>query len=360
MKKQLVEIGVVLAALGAIAALTLALPVDLWRTGRQAVAPLALERGDRFGERATRVWIDTDAACGDHSRADPDDCFALLALLNASALQVAGISTVFGNAAIDVTDRVTRELVAQAASERTEPIVHRGSGSADTPNAPAHEALRTALSQGPLTIVALGPLTNVAAALQGGPHLRSRVTRIIAVMGRRPGHVFHPAEGKGGAMLFGHGPIFRDLNFVSDPEAAAEIIRLRLPLTLVPYDAARGIELTAADLARMRAAGGPPEWVAKRASGWLAYWREDIGREGFYPFDLLGAAGAIHPAGLRCARVPVRVGNDARFRWPFRGRAALLVGPDAIREDVAGAIGTAVYCPEIDPDLEERLLRELI
>jgi hypothetical protein len=62
-------------------------------------------------------------------------------------------------------------------------------------------------------VVALGPLTNLAAVLDARPELRSRVARVVAVMGRRPGHVFHPAEGAGGGLLFGHGPVFRDFNF---------------------------------------------------------------------------------------------------------------------------------------------------
>lgn len=44
------------------------------------------------------------------------------------------------------------------------------------------------------------------------------VTRIVAVMGHRHGHLFHPTEGRGTG--FGHGPIFRDLNLSVDPDAA--------------------------------------------------------------------------------------------------------------------------------------------
>lgn len=41
-------------------------------------------------------------------------------------------------------------------------------------------------------------------------------------MGRRPGHRFHPSENRAtGAMLFGHGPIFRDHNAVLDTQAVS-------------------------------------------------------------------------------------------------------------------------------------------
>ena len=56
------------------------------------------------------VWIDTDAACGHRATADPDDCFALLVLVGASELAVVGVSTVFGNAPLEDTDRITRRV----------------------------------------------------------------------------------------------------------------------------------------------------------------------------------------------------------------------------------------------------------
>ncbi|MGH7318430.1 MAG: nucleoside hydrolase, partial [Candidatus Rokuibacteriota bacterium] len=159
-----------------------------------------------------------------------------------------------------------------------------------------------------------------------------------------------------------HGPIFRDLNLVADTAAAAEIVRLRVPLVLVPYDAARKVELTGADLARVRARGGAWAWVADRASGWLDFWREDIGRPGFYPFDVVGAAFALRPELFRCADVPIHVGEDRKFSRPFREAPALLAGPDPPdAERAAGLLarGSAVYCPDVDPGirawLQERL-----
>ena len=70
---------------------------------------------------------------------------------------------------------------------------------------------------------------------------------------------------------------------------------MQVPLVLVPYDAARHVELTRADLERMRALGGAPAWIAQRSVAWLDHWREDIGREGFYPFDLPAAVFASRP-----------------------------------------------------------------
>ena len=130
---------------------------------------------------------------------------------------------------------------------------------------PAHAALRTELEQGPLTILALGPLTNVATALEGRPDLQRNVARLIAVTGHRSGHLFHPSGGSGGGMLLGHGPIFRDLNFAKDEVAARSVLRMRLPVTLVSYDAARGVRITAEDLGRLTRLGPAFAWVAEQS-----------------------------------------------------------------------------------------------
>ena len=105
---------------------------------------------------------------------------------------------------------------------------------------PGVTAICSALKAGPLTILALGPLTNVAAALEGRPDLHGNVSRIVAVMDHQPGHVFHPTEGEGTGAILGHGPIFRDLNFSSDPDAAGAVLAMNLPEILISYDAARG------------------------------------------------------------------------------------------------------------------------
>jgi purine nucleosidase len=352
-------LGAAALAMLALLLLTLALPIEEWRTGRQPVPSLPLMPGDSFAEPARRVWIDTDAACGEGHRTDPDDCFAILLLAAGSEAQVAGVSTSFGNAPLRQTDRTARALVAMLPGPGA-PAVHTGRaeplGSPDPVgramgDALSWEALPAALAEGPLTIVALGPLTNIAAAFHANPSLRSGITRLIAVMGNRPGHVFHPTEGRPGGFLFGHGPVFRDLNLAADAGAAAEIVRLGVPLVLVPYDAARRVEVTRADLDRMRARGGAWAWVADRARGWLDVWREDVGWEGFYPFDLVGAAFALRPDLFRCAEVPVRVGADEKLGGPLGGRTALLAGPDPSPDDGEAAEplarGAAVYCPEV-------------
>jgi inosine-uridine nucleoside N-ribohydrolase len=319
--------GIVAVAIAAVLA-TFALPVKEWRTGDQRLAPL-----DSVAEAATplfprRVWIDTDAACGHSPRTDPDDCFAIALLLRSAALDVVGISTVAGNAPQEVVDRTTRVLVKEVGSRVS---VHNEAS-----------ALKAALTDGPLTVLALGPLTNIAAALRERPDLRGNVARLITVMGRRPGHIFHPAEGARGGMFFGHGPVFRDFNFALDPGAAAQVLAMNLPMSLVPYDAARGVELTAEDLDRLQIS---LPWIVERSRGWLDYWRTDIGRAGFYPFDLIAAAYVVEPSLLRCVSARAWVGQDDTLFW---SPEALLIEPDAR--------GTVLYCGLARGEVKERFM----
>lgn len=356
---MLIAIGMLLVSL--------TLPIESWRTGELPTVPLPLEAGRPVETTSGRVWIDTDAACGESRRTDPDDCLAIFLLAHEDRVDIAGISTVFGNAPLTVTDQTTRALI-RALQKADRPVapVHRGASSsldggrpaASVPERDAHRMLRETLEEEPLTIVALGPLTNIAATLEHRPHLQANVTRLIAVMGRRRGHVFHPVEGGTAHSLLGHGPIFRDFNFAQDEQAVTAILKMRLPITLIPYEAARHITLDGAMLDRMAAQGGSAAWVAQRAREWLVYWRDDIGREGFYPFDLLAAAYVLDPSFLRCAEVRVAVDDDTWvFGWlGFRGLFVLSTQESASNPM---AMAPATYCPDVAEQLPDWLSQRL-
>jgi purine nucleosidase len=361
-------LGLAAALLVLVLVVSFALPVRIWRTGELAAPPLPLVMGGPAVEMPKRVWIDTDAACGNGRTTDPDDCFALLLLAQAPSLEIAGISTVHGNAALEVTDRTTRDLAAALARDGdSRAAVFGGSASplAQAPDrlgrAPAHAALERALEAGPLTLVALGPLTNLATVLRERPDLQANVTRLIAVMGRRPGHRFHPAEGTGrGGILFGHGPVFSDFNFNQDQAAAVSVLNMLLPTTLIPYEAARLVSLTGADVARIGQRGGPSALVASRATGWLEFWQKDIGRNGFYPFDLIAAAYVLTPKHFGCAASATAwIGKDRKLRNLIYDPDALLVGLERNKPADVRSSSSVVYCPQVDSSLHAWLMSNL-
>lgn len=260
----MIFLSTVIAVLSII--VSLAIPLQVWRTGRLEAPPLDLVSGGQLVSRSSRIWIDTDAACGATPTTDPDDCLAIV-WLAANGPNIVGISSSYGNASADIVERTTEALVATMGNSGLPRItVWRGAAGplANSGNAtqPAHAALRAVLEEGPLTILALGPLTNVAAALDGRPDLQRNVAGLVCVMSHRPGHIFHPSEGSERGMLLGHGPIFRDLNFAKDEVAARSVLRMRLPVTLVSYDAARQVRITADDLDSLTRLGPAFAWVA--------------------------------------------------------------------------------------------------
>jgi purine nucleosidase len=361
------------AVLAALLIVSTAVPVRRWRTGEMPVPPLLLVPGGPVVDVPRRVWIDTDAACGHARTTDPDDCLAILLLARTPGVELAGISTVFGNAPLEVTDRVARDLAALLRAEGVAVPVYRGApmpagarkgegatdaGGSETPaEAALAAALEQALDGAPLTILCLGPLTNLELTLRRHPRLARGVDRLVAVMGRRPGHLFHPTEGHGaGAILFGHGPVFRDLNLVEDPAAASAILARRLPTTLVPYEVARKVSVDSADLDRVAGAGRTETWVASRARQWLGFWREDVGLEGFYPFDAVAALYVTDPGRFACARVSAAVERDEVLGLVGRviGRSTALL----VRPFTDAAAARVLYCPGVDAADIHRLMLE--
>jgi inosine-uridine nucleoside N-ribohydrolase len=315
----------------------LAMPVREWRTGEYWPQPLPSLDPAAMPPAADRIWIDTDAACGAGATIDPDDCLAILHLAGRTDIAIAGMSSVSGNAELAVTDRTARKLADLIARQAGRVIpVHRGGQEAVA-------ALAGALADGPLTIVALGPLSNVAMVLETYLDLHANIERIVAVMGRRPGHVFHPSEGNGRGMLLGHGPIFRDFNVAMDPDAVRAVLSSEVSIVLVPYEAAREVEVDGADLRQISEGGPANRWVADRSRAWLAYWNEDIGRSGFYPFDLLAAAFVVAPQRFACAAVSAAVGRDEAASFPFSRARALLVETEHARVTKGESPGV-LYC----------------
>lgn len=118
-----------------------------------------------------------------------------------------------------------------------------------------------------------------------------------------------------------------------------------VPLTLLPYESAREVQITGTDLERLAAIGGTAGWIGSRARGWLNYWEHDIGRTGFYPFDLMAAGYVVRPDLFACAPVSAWGGADAGvFGW--FGRRGLFVRPREHPVSKPEAVAPAQFCPD--------------
>jgi hypothetical protein len=140
------------------------------------------------------VWIDTDPACGQGATNDVDDCWALMMALRSPELYLRGISTTFGNTKGETALQVARQAIGHLGGAARTPI-YEGShkrGSPEWKSTQASAAIASMLRREKLTIIAQGPLTNIATVIINHPDLVKNIDRIVIVAGKRPGDLFHP------------------------------------------------------------------------------------------------------------------------------------------------------------------------
>jgi purine nucleosidase len=283
------------------------------------------------------VWLDVDTAAGIPKR-DIDDAVALVQAFHSPELVIRGVSVVFGNAPLDQALPITREV-----TERFGPAglrVYSGAASEKDRGAEtdATRALAMALAAEPLTILALGPLTNVAAVIERHPELIGRITRVVAVAGRRQGQRFTT----GTTNARGH----RDFNFEKDPEAARVILGSGVPLTLAPWEISSTVWITARELDRWAAGSPAARWLAAAAPSWLGLWVETFGVEGFNPFDTLAVAVVTRPDLLTCEELPIAIleAPDDVTDPAVQGGSESPVKPYLIVDPPGASPHRATYC----------------
>lgn len=294
------------------------------------------------------VWIDADPACGMGKTDDVDDSWAIIAAIRSSALQVVGISTVFGNVQVEqATDSAKALLNAIRLHEpgRALPVVHQGTGHpiehvTGIPSAVTE--LERALEKSPLTILALGPLTNIAILLKHRPELIPRITAVVAVAGQRPGQVFR----------VGNTPIlhFHDLNVRKDPEAVEIVVFAKVPLYLIPFEVAQQVIVTRRDLHALEEQSSLGAWLSARSHRWLEFWEHTLGAAGFIPFDVLAVAFLIDPTQFTCKTIPARL---VRRHGLFAVRDTLEVSWDFERERMVH------YCSDVSRTMRVSLIQVL-
>lgn len=202
-----------------------------------------------------------------------DDALAIaMALASPAEIDLAGITVVAGNAPLDITLRNARfvcglcgfpEVPIHAGAGRPlvrEPVTgertHGESGLAgievETQPAPVRErsavlflaeALRSAPDDG-ITLVAIGPLTNLASVMTEYPGLVPKIGRIVLMGGasRAGGNVAPAAE----------------FNVLADPHAAARVFECGRPITVFSLDATHQVLAGPEHAERLERTGGGP------------------------------------------------------------------------------------------------------
>jgi inosine-uridine nucleoside N-ribohydrolase len=137
---------------------------------------------------------------------------------------------------------------------------------------------------GELVVIALGPLTNLAVALERDRRRLAHVKRVVIMGGAIavPGNVTPAAE----------------FNFHVDPEAAAAVFRSGLPLELVPLDATLQVMLRRADLAAALTRGRAPiaRFIDDFTNHLFTFGEHRSGEEAFALHDPLAVGVALDPS----------------------------------------------------------------
>ena len=245
-----------------------------------------------------RVWLDVDAANG---IGEIDDGLALIQAFHSPELDIAGISSVFGNAPLDRAHPIALNISRVFGPEGV--TLHRGAGSDEQRGAPsdAVAGMARALKRGPMSILALGPVTNVATLLERHPELTDRIEQIIVVAGRREGQRF--------VSTLGQPRPFRDFNFELDPEAMGVLLQSDVPLVMAPWEVSSHVWLTRDDLTRLERSGGSGLFIAATSQHWIDMWEQKLNAPGFNPFDTLAVGYLTHPELIEGMPVTVAIEN---------------------------------------------------
>lgn len=247
--------------------------------------------------RPRRVLLDCDPG--------HDDAMAILLAAASPAIDLVAITTVAGNQTLEKTTFNARRVCSLAgivdvpiAAGRARPLARDLVVAADIHGASGLDGVDWAEPTVPrdprdgvdviveaalggdsrLTIVAVGPLTNVAAALRQAPEMAGRVER-ISIMG--------------GAIGLGNVTPSAEFNIYVDPEAADEVFQAGIPITLVPLEVTHRALATEDVLARITSLGTP---VAEASVALMRFFADTYRR--VFDFD----APAVHDP---CAVVAV-------------------------------------------------------
>jgi inosine-uridine nucleoside N-ribohydrolase len=215
-----------------------------------------------------RVIIDTDPGV--------DDAFALLLAMRSPELKIEAITPVAGNVPLELTlpnalrlvEIAGRKDVPVAAGART-PLLRRlvtatyahgenGLGGAVFPDpttkpvpTPASELICQIVRKypGEVTLIPLGPLTNIATAINSDPEFAGMVRGLVMMGGSLSGGNITPAA---------------EFNVYVDPEAARIVFQSGIPITMVGLDVTRKVTLTDDHVRTLEAVQNPVSQAAAK------------------------------------------------------------------------------------------------
>ncbi|HEX5591463.1 MAG TPA: nucleoside hydrolase [Candidatus Limnocylindrales bacterium] len=293
-----------------------------------------------------------------------DDAVALMVAALSPDLELIGATTVNGNTAVhNCTENTLRVLdwigrpgipvregmsrpLARAPMTQLNPASRIHGDLLDLPPAatarvrPGHGVdwlIDTYLaSDGDITLVPVGPLTNVATAIQKEPRILERIPEIVLM---------------GGAHDHGNSTPSAEFNIYMDPEAARIVVNCGRPIRMIPLDATHRALVSREDCARLRALGTPAgeaaaRFTEKRIDAYDA--TQPMHRADAAPVhDALAVCAVIDPSIVTTHHIPVDVETSGEltvgrtvFDTRFRSRkpANVHVAMDADERKFVGML----------------------
>ena len=187
------------------------------------------------------IFFDTDIG------SDIDDAFALALIINSPELDLLGVTTVSGDTRARA--RLAAKMLWEAGGAwRRVPVAAGESGSpldieqtrwaagftsSQLRPEKASDLLRAGFERRPgeITLVTVGPLTNVAALLRQDPAVARKIRRLV-MMGGSIALGFEP-----------HSPATAEYNIASDPAAAQVVFTSGIPILMAPLDVTAMLQL---------------------------------------------------------------------------------------------------------------------
>ncbi|MBR8740374.1 nucleoside hydrolase [Nocardiopsis sp. MG754419] len=273
-----------------------------------------------------------------------DDAIALLLALASPVLDVRGVTTVAGNVSLTDVDRNAAHVldlggapaelplvsglagpITRTSRLRDEPMHGVGGLGGLVPDSPPRAftpghavdwlAERALESPGELTLVAIGPLSNVAAMLarhpEAGPAFRE-----IVIMG-------------GAAFAQGNVTPAAEFNFHADPEAARYVLESGLPMRIVGLDVTRAALYPLSEAEHLAGLPGTAGVAGELLRAYAVRYLERFGVPAVPVHDALAVAAVGHPdligweegsASVECAGELTRGALVADLRTPDRAR----------------------------------------
>ena len=293
-----------------------------------------------------------------------DDALALLLAARSPALQLLGVTCVNGNVTLESVCRNTLQVL-EAAGRNDVPVasgsaaplnekpvgashVHGMDGLAnlsarlpapsktlDAMEAVPFLASTLASAQQPVTLVPLGPLTNIARFLQAHADLTANIAQIVLM---------------GGAVGQGNASAVSEFNIRQDPEAASIVLSSGLDIVMYTWDVFTQVACSPEQIRNLATHVDPAPRLAGRI---LQYSLDTLGREHVLIGDAGAVASVISPGALITSCWPVKVELQGTYTrgmtvldqrpqswieresewqepWPDRVAAATAVQADAL------------------------------